>query len=581
MERRTAGQAIVDVLRAEGVRHVFGLPGGHVLSIYDGLYAAAEIEHVLARHEQVAASMAAGYAQLTGEPGVCLVTAGPGCTNMLTAVAEAYVGCLPMVLMAGRGATATAQRGASQEVPTDQIFAPVTKWSVRVDRPDLVVPVVRRAFAEARSGRPGPVLVDLPRDVLDSEIEPAAYVPLERPARPPGDEALIAQAADALAGASRPLVIAGGGAIASGAAGPVRELAERLAIPVLTSLSGRGSIPDDHPLSAGGLGAHRTRLSKRLLNEADVVLGLGFRFEEMETNWSPSAVPAPDATYIQVDIHEPELGRSVPAQIAIAGDVSAVVGQLLRALESRGAAVDDWAAHPRTLAVAEELEQMDAEIEREARRPGLPMHPFLPIRAVRAAFPRETTVALDVGCLAQHMVGAMPYFRVFEPRSLIVPSSFYGMGFAAAAAPAARIAHPDRPAVCFVGDGSFQMVMNVLPTAAEHRLGVTWCVLNDGALGSIRDIQLHRFEQRFLGTEFGVQPDFAAIARACGCLGERVEDPADVEAAVERAREANEGGVPALLDFAVAPERVLGTVEHFSFYPQELVDELRGPRASA
>ena len=575
---RTAGQAIVDVLKAEGVRHVFGLPGGHVLAIYDGLYDAPEIAHVLARHEHAAAAMAAGYAQLTGEPGVCVVTAGPGCTNMLTSVAEAFVGCLPMVLMSGRGATATAQRGASQEVATDQIFAPVTKWSVRVDRPDLVVPVLRRAFAEARSGRPGPVLVDLPRDVLDSEVDDAPYLPLEPPARPAGDPTLVARAAQALAVAERPLLIAGGGAVASGASAEVRALAERLAMPVLTSLSGRGVIPDDHPLSAGGLGAHRTRLSKRLLGEADVVLGLGFRFEEMETNWSPSAVPAPGATSIQVDIHEPELGHGVPAQIGIAGDAATVASQLLSAL---GSAVDDWAGNPRALEIAAELAQIEAEIERDARSLDGPMHPFLPIRAVRAAFPRDTTMALDVGCLAQHIVGATPYFKVYEPRSLIVPSSFYGMGFAAAAAPAARIAHPDRPAVCFVGDGSFQMVTNVLPMAAEYGLGVTWCVLNDGALGSIRDIQLHRFGERFLGTEFGVQPDFAAIARACGCLGERVEDPAEVESAVERAREANERGVPAVLDFAVAPERVLGTVEHFTFYPPEVVERARGEHASA
>jgi acetolactate synthase-1/2/3 large subunit len=180
----TVGQAIVDVLRGEGVDHVYGLPGGHVLSIYDALYGEPSIRHVLVRHEQVAASMAAAHAQLTGEPGICLVTAGPGATNLLTAVAEAFVGCLPMVILAGRGSTATAQRGASQEVATDQIFAPVTKWAVRVDRPDLAVDVLRQAFVKARSGRPGPVLVDLPRDILDSEVEPGAYLPVGSPSGP-------------------------------------------------------------------------------------------------------------------------------------------------------------------------------------------------------------------------------------------------------------------------------------------------------------------------------------------------------------------------------------------------------------
>jgi acetolactate synthase-1/2/3 large subunit len=566
---RTSGRAIVDVLNAEGVRQVFGLPGGHVLSIYDGLHETPEISHYLVRHEFTAAAMAAGYAQLTGEPGVCVVTAGPGCTNMLTAVAEAYVGCLPMLLFAGRGATHSAQRGASQEVATEQIFAPVTKWSVRVDRAEDVVPVVRRAFAEARSGRPGPVLVDLPRDILDSEVEDAPYVPVTPPTHPCGDPAAIDAAAEALVRAERPLIVAGGGAIASGASEEIRRLAERLAAPVLTTLAGRGIIADDHPLSLGGLGAHHTRLSQRLLLEADVVLGLGCRFEEMETNWSPTAVPSADATHIQVDIHAPEIGRSVPAQNGIVGDVAAVAKQLLPKVERAPA------DSRRVEEAAAELAAIEAEFERDAGSDMRPMHPFRPIRALRAALPRDAVAAIDVGCLAQHMAGVTPYFRVFEPRTLIVPSSFYGMGFAAAAAPAARIAHPDRPAVCFVGDGSFQMVMNVLPVAAEYELGVTWCVLNDNALGSIRDTQVYRYDERIVDTEFTVQPDFAMIARACGCHGERVEDAADLEGAVERALQANEGGTPAVLDVLVSPERVLGTLEHFSFYPQELIDAAR------
>jgi acetolactate synthase-1/2/3 large subunit len=177
-----------------------------------------------------------------------------------------------------------------------------------------------------------------------------------------------------------------------------------------------------------------------------------------------------------------------------------------------------------------------------------------------------------VGCITQHIAGGMPFFRVFEPRSLIVPSSFYGMGYAAAGLPAARLVYPDRPAVGLVGDGSFQMVWHVLPMAAEHRLPVTWCVFDDGALGSIRDIQQHRFGERILGTEFAVRPDFATLAEACGCHGERVEDPGEVDAALERAWAANERGVPAVIDFVVARERLLQSLEHYSFYPQELID---------
>jgi acetolactate synthase I/II/III large subunit len=577
MESVPAGRAIVDALVAEGVRVVFGLPGGHVIGIYDALYDTPLVRHVLVRHEHVGACMAAAYAQLTGEPGVCLVTAGPGCTNLLTGIAEAYVGSLPVVAIAGRGATANAHRGAAQEVATERIFAPVTKWSVRVDRADLIPDVLRQAFAIAKSGRPGPVLVDLPRDVVDSDIAARPYVASGTRARPAADRDRVAAAAKALATAERPIVVAGGGTVAAGAFDELRHVAELLAAPVLTSLAGRGSIPDDHPLSAGGLGAHRNRLSKRLLGDADVVLALGCRFEEMETNWQPGAVPAPDACTIQVDIEPGEIGRSIPARIGLVGDVRTVLEQLAEALAVLPGvpAPGAFADHPRTLDIASELASMDDELTTLAGSEQRPIHPYRVIRAIRETFPRETTVAFDVGCITQHMAGGTPFFRVFEPRSLIVPSSFYGMGFAAAGLPAARIVHPDRPAVGFVGDGSFQMVLGVLPMAAEQHLPVTWCVFDDGALGSIRDIQQHRLGERILATEFAVQPDFARIAEACGCHGERVEDPDDVEGALTRALAANERGVPAVLDFIVAPERLLQSLEHFAFYPDELVERQR------
>ena len=269
MTQMLAGQAIVEALKAEGVRCVFGIPGGHVLGIYDGLYHTPEIRHVLVRHEQVAGNMAAAYAQLTGEVAVCLVTAGPGATNLVSGIAEAYVGSLPIVILAGRGATATRHRGASQEIDTDKIFAPITKMALRVDRADLLVDVVRQGFAAARNGKPGPVYIDIPRDILNEQVEFGPYFPVGAPVRPRGDSDRIRAAADILARAERPIIVAGGGTVMSGAFAALRELAEGLAIPVLTSLAGRGSIPDDHPLSVGGLGAHRNALSKRLLAEAE------------------------------------------------------------------------------------------------------------------------------------------------------------------------------------------------------------------------------------------------------------------------------------------------------------------------
>jgi acetolactate synthase-1/2/3 large subunit len=565
MAQMNAGRAIVEVLKAEGVRAVFGMPGGHTLSIYDALYDTPEIRHVLVRHEQVAASMAAGYAQLTGEPGVCCVTAGPGATNLVTGIAEAFVGALPIVILAGRAATANAQRGASQEIAQEQVFRPITKWAVRVDRADLVVDVLRQAFVVARSGKPGPVLVDLPRDLLAQMVEFDAYRPVGRPARVRPERESVRRAAEALVAAKRPLLVAGGGVIASDAADVLREMAEHLSIPVITTLAGRGSLPDDHPLAAGGIGHHRTALTRELLPNADVVLGVGCRFEEQETNWQDSYLPGRKACYIQVDIDGAELGRSVQPQIGIVGDAREVLRDLLDAIKDAQPAGGPRPGSQDRLAEIETVRaKLRADSVAAAASMQKPLHPLRPIRTAREVFPRDSVVAIDVGVLAQGMAGAFPNFDVYEARTTIVPSSFYGMGFAAAALPVAKLVYPERPALGFVGDGSFQMIMNVLPTAAEHHLPVTWCILNDQALGSIWDGQRNVYKSRFIGTTFEVQPDFAQVARACGCHGERVEDPADVEPALRRALEANKRGQPAVIDFLVAKERLEASTEFFT-----------------
>lgn len=565
----TAGHAIVEVLKAEGVKAVYGIPGGHVLPIYDGLYDSPEISHFLVRHEQAAASMAAAYAQLTGEAAVCLVTAGPGATNLVTNVAEAFVGALPMVILAGRGATATTFRGASQEVDTELVFRPVTKWAERVDRADLIPDALREAFAVARNGKPGPVYLDLPRDILLEKIKFAHYVPAGPSARLRGEPERIRAAVALLLQARQPLIVAGGGTIASGASAELRLLAEALTAPVITTLAGRGAMDDDHPLSVGGLGAHRNPLSKRLLTEADVILSLGARFEEMETNWRAGFVPSPSARVIQVDIDAAEIGRSVPAHVTVIGDIRAVLAEMIDIVgEARLAHGADVRLNDAAKGYAAELKGLNGEIAELAASQEKPIHPLRVIRAVRKALPREATVAIDVGCLAQHMAGSFPAFPVHLPRSLIVPSSFYGMGFAGSALPVARQVYPDRPAVGFIGDGSFQMMLHVLPMAAEYRLGVTWCILNDRALGSIRDIQEFGMGNRIIDTDFKVQPDFAKIAQACECYGEQIIDPEDVDGAVARALAANEKGIPAVLDFVVARARMQQTYEHYASYGQ-------------
>jgi len=552
----SGGQAVVEVLKAEGVRFIFGLPGAHTISIYDALYGSREIRHILVRHEQAAANMAAAYAMLTGEPGICCATAGPGATNLLTGIAEAFAGALPVIALTGRGATSIAQRGACQEVPQEKIFAPVTKWSVRVDRSDLIVDTLRRAFRIARTGKPGPVLIDFPMDILMASVEFNGYVPVGKLPAPRGDSNLVVAATERLLNSRRPIVIAGGGCVMSGAFQSLREIAETLGLPVLTTLSGRGSFPDDHPLAAGGLGLHRNPVSKRLLNEADVVLGLGCRFEQMETNWTPDYLPASDACYVQVDVDPNEIGRCVLPEIGIVGDIALVLKDMLSVMKERGGPDhrSDFVSLPRIKELVDLKVQLEFDTEMGASTDEVPLSPLKVVSEVRKTFPRETSVAIDIGCLAQAWGGAFPYFKIYEPRSCIPCTNFYAMGFAASAIPVAKLVYPGRPAVAICGDGSFQMFMHVLPVACDHQLPVTWCILNNGGLGSIMDIQDGAFRGRRIATAFEVQPDFARIAEACHCYGEKVKEPRQIKPALERALEANSRGIPSVLDFIVSRE---------------------------
>lgn len=558
--KMSAGQAVVEVLKAEGVKFVFGIPGGHTIPIYDALHETKEIRHILARHEQCAANMAAGYTQLTGQPGVCCATAGPGATNLVTGIAEAFQGALPVIILAGRGATITSQRGACQEVAQDKIFAAITKWAIRVDRADMVVDIMRRAFTIAQSGKPGPVLIDLPVDILMTSIEYPGYTPVGKPPLPRADGDLVKTTVDKLLSAKRPILIAGGGTVASGAFAELRQVAESFAVPVLTTLSGRGSFPDDHPLAGGGLGLHRTDVSKNLLIEADFLLGLGCRFEEMETTWTPGWVPSPDAFYVQVDMDPTEIGKSIIPKIGIISDIKMLLKDILSCLRERkgpdyGA---DFSNLQRTKDLVKKKKKLEASVEAMAAATTnqKPMSALRVITKIREVFKRDATAAIDIGFFAQALGGAYPYFKVYEPRSTIPCTSFYAMGYAASALPVAKLVYPDRPAIGLCGDGSFTMIMSQLLVAVDHALPVTWCVLNNHRFGSLKDVYREGSKQAYIPipVDLDNQADFKMIAEACKCYGERVETVDEIVPALSRALEANKRGVPAVLDFVVKRE---------------------------
>lgn len=555
MGTMSAGQAVVEVLKAEGVKCIFGLPGGHTIPIYDALYDTPEIRHILVRHEQIAANMAGGYSILTGESGVCCATAGPGATNLVTGIAEAFVGALPVIILTGRGATRNCQRGECQEIPQDKIFAPITKWAVRVDRADMVVDIMRRAFTIARSGKPGPVLIDFPADILMQPVQFDGYVPVGRPPSPRADSRLVKMAVDEILRSKRPIVIAGGGAVASGAFQELKEFAETVGLPVLTTLSGRGSFPDDHPLTGGGLGLHRTGISKRLLTEADFVLGLGCRFEEMETVWAQDYLPASNACYVQVDVDPAEIGKSIIPRIGIISDIKLLLEDMLKMVRERGGPDHrtDFRSLPHVIEIVQVKEQLEADLKRAIAKEDVPMSPLRVVMEIGEVIPRETTRGIDIGLVAQALGGAFPYFKVYEPRSILPCTSFYAMGFAASAIPVAKLVYPERPAVALCGDGTFQMIMSILPVAVDHHLPVTWCIVNNRCLGSIKAPPPEDIKGRYIPIpiNFQTQPDFVMIAQACKCYGEKVEDPRQIKAAMGRALEANRQGTPAVLDFIV------------------------------
>jgi len=560
----TVGQAVVEVLKAEGVKYVFGIPGAQTASLYDALYDTSEIRHIQVRHEQSASNMATAYAQLTGEPGVCTATTGPGATNLVTGIAEAFCGALPVIALTGRVLTAMSEKGAQQDIPQDLMFAPITKWTIKVERADRVVETLKLAFATARSGKPGPVVVDIPMDIYMQPIEFNGYVPVGKPPASRGDAKNIKSAVDKMLKAKHPIIIAGGGVITSGAFTELQQLAETLGIPVITSLSGRSAIPEDHPLAFGGLGLHRNEVSKKLLNEADFIIGLGFRFGEMDTNHMPGYIPAPGACHVKVDIDPTEMARNYVPDIGIVGDIKLVLSDILDIVNQSGGPDyrDKFHTIPRVKKLTVLKEQLETAVGKPEGKDAKPLHPEAVINGIKEVFPPETVLATDIGALTQPMT-VFPYLKVNAPRTCITPTSLMAMGFSANSLPVAKLVHPNRPAVGICGDGSFQMVMNVLPVAVQYKLPVTWCILNDNGFGSIADVQQMIYNSRFTEVDFTAQPDFAGIAKACQCYGEKVEEPNEIKPALARALEANQQGVPAVLDFIVARERSKGAKDYF------------------
>ena len=541
----SGAKIVVEELKDEGVEVAFGIPGGVLLDLYDVLYKQDALRHILMRHEQCAAHAADGYARVSGRTGVCIATSGPGATNLVTGLANANMDSAPVVALTGQVVTSAIGTNAFQEASTFTITMPVTKHNFLVKRTEDLPKVIHNAFYIASTGRKGVVLIDLPKDVLSDvaevDLHPketfAGYKPNIKP-----NKVQTKKTAEVLANAERPLILAGGGIISSDASEELRRLAELLGAGVVTTLMGKGAIPETHPLCLGMAGMHGHLYANRAINECDALLALGTRFSDRLTAWQLDQF-APDATLIHVDIDAAEINKNMPVDIPIVGDVKLALHDILKWLEKKqklgGKSV--W------LQRIKEMHSACEECIHDIRRAG---------SSLSDMFIKELSVILDDDAIITTEVGqcqmfAAHYYMTKKPRTFITSGGLGTMGFGFPAAIGAKIAAPDKKVVDIAGDGSFLMTCQDLATCIESDIPVVVCILDNRYLGMVRQWQELFFDKKYSHTGLGLTPDFVKLAEAFGCYGERVEKPEDLEGALNNAFES---GKPAVIDMIVGKD---------------------------
>lgn len=534
----SGAEIVCESLLDEGVTTVFGYPGGAVLPLYHALSAYPALYHVLVRHEENAALAADGYARATGDVGVCFATSGPGATNLVTGIANAYLDSVPVVAFTGQVATTSVGRMAFQEVDTTNIFKTITKRSYFVRHVDELAAVIREAFHVAADGRPGPVLVDLPKDVQNGKAvyeRPSNRLPHRLPKPPMDGDREVLRAAKLMNEAARPVLLVGHGVLQSGAARELLTLAEKTDTPVVTTLLGISAMPESHRLAFGMVGMHGHFWSNQAVEDADLVVAVGMRFDD-RVAVKPAAF-APKAKIVHIDIDLNEMGRNVRVDVPIVGDARVVLQMLLGHVEKR-----------RHFEWVQQLEVWREESPtnngwHEYERPQVTDV----VKALREATRGDALVASDVG---QHLMWVAQHFCFDKPGSFFCSAGLGSMGYGLPAAMGAKVARPEETVWAVVGDGGFQMSSPELATLAQHNIGVKICLVNNGYLGMVRQWQQFFFEKNYSQSTMP-GPDFVALAGAYGVPAQRVTDPSKVAEAVERAM-AHDG--PFLLEFAVEPE---------------------------
>ncbi|HEX9064438.1 MAG TPA: acetolactate synthase large subunit [Streptosporangiaceae bacterium] len=539
----TGAQALVRSLECQGVDVVFGLPGGTILPAYDPIRSST-LRHVLVRHEQGAGHAAEGYAWATGRTGVCIATSGPGATNLVTALADAYMDSVPVVAITGQVPVPMIGTDAFQESDITGITAPITKHNELVTDPARIPAAIAEAFHIASTGRPGPVLVDLPKDVQQATMTWADWPPtLDLPGyKVPGaaDQAQIEAAARLLRQARRPVLYVGGGVIKSNSHQALHELAEVTQAPVTTTLMARGAFPDAHPLALGMPGMHGMYAAVAALQEADLIVALGARFDDRVTG--KLAAFAPKARIVHADIDPAEIGKNREPDVAIVGDLRFSLAELARTVrelyEAEGPAdTAGWVATTASWKRAYPL--------RYSQKAGGPLKPQHVVERLSAMTGGDAIVVAGVG---QHQMHASQHYSFTKPRSWINSGGAGTMGFAVPAAMGAQMGRPGELVVAIDGDGCFQMTAQELATCAIEGLPIKVLIFNNGFLGMVRQWQELFYEERYSEVHLGTAiPDYVKLAEAYGCVGLRCEQAGDVDAVLEKALSISD--VPTVVDF--------------------------------
>jgi acetolactate synthase-1/2/3 large subunit len=519
-ETLTGAQITVRLLERQGIRIVTGYPGGAILPIYDALGQSSAIRHVLARHEQGAGFIAQGMARTTGEVAVCLASSGPGATNLLTAIADAKLDSIPLVAITGQVPKAMIGTDAFQEVDTYGLTVPITKHNFLVSSVEELLEVIPRAFAIAASGRPGPVLIDIPKDVQTRAIEVTAWpAPAMRDTPPAAAATDIAAAAAMINAAARPLLYLGGGVIHAGASDAAVELAEKAGLPTVMTLMALGSMPVDHPLSLGMLGMHGARYCNLALDECDLLIALGARFDDRATG--KVAAFCPQAKIVHIDIDPAELDKIKAAHIGITADVAEALAQLLPQV----------AENPRT-AWVDRIDRLKAEFPQVLPDLDDPRSHFGLIRTLAACLDDSAIIATDVG---QHQMWVAQAYPLRRPRQWLTSGGLGTMGFGVPAAIGAALADPRRTVVCFTGDGSILMNIQELVTAGEEDVNVKIVLMNNATLGLVHQQQTLFYGERLFASKFKAMPDFVKAAQALGMAAVDLDQAANPCAALMEA----------------------------------------------